>query len=78
MSNFKFKLNRDGVREVLKSEGVQGVLSQKGAEVQNRCGDGYDQSDKVGKKRAYVTIYASSFKAKRENKKNNTLLKALR
>lgn len=77
MSKFKFKLNRSGVRELMKSTEMQSVLTSYASNIRNRCGNGYEQDIFVGQNRANAMITASSFKAKRDNLKNNTLLKAV-
>lgn len=78
MSNFKFKLNRQGVREFLKSEQVQNMLETKARAIQQRAGDGYEVSTYVGKTRANASVRANTVKAIKDTKKNNTLLKAVR
>lgn len=78
MSKLKVKINRSEVRALLQSEEMQTVLSQYAREIQGRCGDGYEHDIYVGKNRANAQITAKSFKAKRDNLKNNTLLKAVR
>ncbi|HFI0042628.1 TPA: hypothetical protein ACGO8N_001180 [Streptococcus suis] len=78
MSNMRFKLNRAGVRELLKSPEMQAALTDKANGIRNRAGDGYESDIFVGKTRANAMVYAHSFTAKRDNKKNNTLLKAVK
>lgn len=78
MSNFKFKLNSAGVRELLKSGAMQGILTERAAAIRDRCGDGYDQDIHVGENRANAMVWAESFDAKRDNSKHNTILKAVR
>lgn len=78
MSKMRFKLNRAGVRELLKSPKMQAVLTDKANGIRNRAGDGYESDIYVGKTRANAMVYADSIKAKRDNKKNNTLLKAVK
>ncbi|WP_347005652.1 hypothetical protein [Enterococcus avium] len=78
MAKMKFKLNYDGVGNLLKSAEMQGVLEEKATGIKNRAGEGYAQDVYVGKTRANAMVYADSYKAKRDNKKNNTLLKAVR
>ncbi|MCR1233228.1 hypothetical protein [Streptococcus suis] len=78
MSKMRFKLNRAGVRDLLKSPEMQAVLTDKANGIRNRAGDGYASDIYVGKTRANAMVYADSFKAKRDNKKNNTLLKAVK
>ena len=74
----KFKLNSDGVRELLKSQGMQSVLNEKATGIKNRCGEGYTQDVYVGKNRANAMVKAETYQAKRDNLKNNTILKAVR
>lgn len=78
MAKMKFKLNHDGVGQLLKSQEMQGVLEEKATDIRNRAGEGYKQDTYVGKTRANAMVYADSYKAKRDNMKNNTLLKAVR
>ncbi|EGS34224.1 hypothetical protein [Finegoldia magna] len=78
MNKFRFRLNKKGVSQLLHSDEMKNVLEERAAVVKNRCGDGY-ASDVVDEKtRAFVSVYASSSKARQENIKNNTLLKALK
>lgn len=77
MSNFVFKLNRAGVRELLKSQAMQGILKEHATTIKDRAGDGYEQDIYVGKNRANAMVKAETFKAKKDNSKNNTLLKAV-
>lgn len=78
MAKVKFKLNGRGVGQLLKSAEMQGVLEEYATAIRNRCGDGYEQDRFVAGSRAVAIVKATSFKAKRENMKNNTLLKAVR
>lgn len=78
MANMKFKLNSDGVRELLKSQEMQSVLIEKATGIKNRCGEGYTQDVYVGKNRANAMVKAETYQAKRDNLKNNTILKAVR
>lgn len=78
MAKMKFKLNSDGVRELLKSQEMQSVLIEKATGIKNRCGEGYTQDVYVGKNRANAMVKAGTYRAKRDNLKNNTILKAVR
>lgn len=78
MAKSKFKLNHSGVGQLLKSSEMQSVLTEKATAIKNRAGEGYGQDVYVGKTRANAMVYADSYKAKRDNMKNNTLLKAVR
>ena len=62
----------------MKSAEMQGVLEEKATAVRNRAGEGYKQDTFVGKTRANAMVYADTYQAKKDNMKNNTLLKAVR
>lgn len=77
MSKFIFELNRSGVAELMKSQAMQDVLSEHAKTIKDRAGDGYEQDIYVGKNRANAMVKAETYKAKKDNSKNNTLLKAV-
>lgn len=77
MSKFIFKLNRSGVAELMKSQAMQDVLSEHAKTIKERAGDGYEQDIYIGKNRANAMVKAESFKARKDNSENNTLLKAV-
>ena len=77
-SSFKFKLNTKGIGAFLKSEPVQKMISERANEIANRAGTGYEADTQIGQKRATGRVKAATAKAKKDNKKNNTLLKAVR
>lgn len=75
----KFELNRAGVRELLKSPEMRDILQDYGNQAINRLGEGYeavpgDTSESV---RAKVKVTATTYKTRRDNLKNNTILKAV-
>lgn len=73
-----FKINKQGVSELMKSTPMQSVLSEKAKAIAARCGSGYEIDIYIGKTRANASVGAKTKKAKRDNYKNNTLLKAVR
>lgn len=78
MSNLKIKLNRDGVRQMLQSEEMQSLLRERAETALTSLGEGYEVTTHVGKNRANASIKAITYKAKKDNLKNNSILKALR
>lgn len=78
MAKNKFKLNYKGVGELLKSEAMKSVLEEHATNIRSRCGDGYEQDIKTGKKRANAMVWADTYQAKADNLRNNTILKAVR
>ena len=75
--NIKFKLNSDGVQDLLKGSEMQSILLEKARDVAGRAGEGYSSEVRVYKKRAVGRAYAATPEAVRDNYENNTLLKAL-
>ncbi len=78
MSKVKFVLNRAGVRQLMQSEEMQAILNEKATKALNRLGGGYKSDIYVGKNRANAMVYADTYQAKRDNLKNNSILKAVR
>jgi hypothetical protein len=78
MGKVKFKLNRKGVRELLRSDACLQMCKNYAYSAQSRLGDGYDVSYRTGKNRANAEVAAVSHKAIQENLECNTILKSLR
>ena len=70
-------LNSSGVRSLLKSEEMGKVCADYAEKIRDRCGDGYETDSYMGKNRVNASVYASTYQAKADNNKNNTLLKAV-
>lgn len=77
MAKVKFELNREGVRELLRSKEMMDVCSEYAQSALGRLGDGYEMSTHTGANRVNAEVSAESFAAKRENLKSNTILKAV-
>lgn len=73
----KVKLNSNGVKELLRSDAMKGVIDSHAQQIQARCGDGFDVSHKITD-RVSATVYAKTFKARKRNADENTILKALK
>ena len=78
MAKVKFKLNRAGVGQLLKSAEMQNVLNSYASASLSRLGEGYETETFVGFDRAHAIVKAATPEARRENSENNTLLKAVR
>ena len=76
MSDFKFALNRAGVRELMQSQEMQDVLVEFASQVAERAGDGYDVY--IGVNRANVSVVTATEEAAADNLDHNTLEKAIR
>lgn len=77
MAKVKFELNRQGVSQLLKGTEMQNVLRNHAQQTAAACGHGYKTDIHVGTNRANAGVYADSESAKRDNLKNNTILKNL-
>ena len=77
MAKVKFELNREGVRELMKSKEMTSGLEAIAGNVLSRLGEGYSSNTYVGRNRVNVEVKADTFKARRENAQNNTILKAV-
>lgn len=78
MSKMKFTLNPSGVSALLRSAEMQNLLREKGKEVADRAGDGFELTVSPGQKRANAKISTTDIKSMKKNAKQNILLKALK
>lgn len=78
MSKLKIELNTEGVKALLKSPEMQKVVDEHAKAIQGRCGNGYEKDVFVGKNRCNAMVWAETVKAKQDNRRNNTILKAVR
>ena len=78
MAKVTIQLNREGVRELLRSQEMRAICEEHANNAVGRLGPGYSVSTMTGKNRVNASILAESHQAKRENMENNTILKALR
>lgn len=76
MSDFKFVLNRAGVRELMQSQEMPDVLVEFAGQVAENAGDGYDVY--IGTNRANVSVVTATDEAAADNLDHNTLEKAIR
>lgn len=77
MANFKFVLNREGVRDLLRSKEMMDICSDYANSALGRLGSGYEVTTHKGANRVNAQVAAETFAAKRENLKSNTILKAV-
>lgn len=77
MDNLKFELDKSGVRELLRSQAMMDICQGYADTALGRLGDGYSSSKHVGKNRVNVEVSAKTYKARKENINNNTILKAV-
>ena len=73
----KVKLNGNGIRQFLRSEPVQQLVEKRAAAVAARAQGEYQTCTIKTGTRYIATVEAADAETRRENYKNNTLLKAL-
>lgn len=73
----RFELNLKGLNELMKSEEMQQVLDEKGAQVAAAAGEGYEHRTYPINWIAVSTVSAETREAVKDNLENNTLLRAL-
>ena len=73
----KVKLNKAGVRDVLRSGEVMAALEAEANSRANSAGSGYGVNTYVGKNRCNAEVRAETREAIRDNLKNNTLARLL-
>lgn len=78
MSEFRFELNRKGVRQLLKSDEMRAGLKEVSGSIRQRLGDGYATDSKLMSTRAVASVYAKTPEARKDNQENNSILKALK
>lgn len=78
MGNIKFELNRDGVRELMRSSEMQAICDDYAAKALQSLGDGYDMSSHKGRNRVNTRVTAVTHAARKNNSETNALLKALK
>jgi len=74
----RIKLNREGVRALLRSSEMMDAVAELARGAQGRLGDGYEVSTYTGRNRVNASIEAATAEARRENLETNSILKALK
>ena len=77
MAKYVFKLDINGLRQLMKSAEMQSCLDVLGAEVANRAGEDYGHRVHIADYEAIANVYPDSKEAAKDNYENNTLLKAI-
>ena len=72
-----FKLNLNGLNEIMRSSEMQGVLNMAAGQIQAHAGDGYEiESAHPISFVAIASVRTGDYKAILDNNRNNTLLKS--
>ena len=73
----KFELDPKGVRQLLQSDEAREICEDAAKQALQTLGDGYGSDTRTGKNRVIVEIRPQTPKAYYENKRCNTVLKAV-
>jgi uncharacterized protein (DUF927 family) len=76
--NVKVVLNREGVRQLLRSEEMAAICQELANKVSARAGDGFEVTTFTGKNRVNASVRAETGDAVQRCLDDNVLLKALR
>ena len=77
MANLRFELNREGVRELLRSKEMMDVCQEYANNALGKLGDGYEVTTHTGSNRVNAEVAAVTYAAKKENLSDNTIIKAV-
>jgi hypothetical protein len=77
MAKVKFELNREGVRDLLRSKEMMDVCQKYANNALGKLGDGYEVTTHTGSNRVNAEVAAVTYAAKKENLSDNTIIKAV-
>lgn len=77
MAKVRFELNREGVRELLKSKEMMDICQEYANNALGKLGDGYEVTTHTGTNRVNAQVAAVTYAAKKENLSDNTIIKAV-
>ena len=72
------KLNREGVRELLRSDEAKDLCQQLASAISSRAGDGFEVTTYTGENRVNASVHAASDAALQRCLDENVLIKAIR
>lgn len=76
-SKIRIELNTKGIGELLKSQEMAALVEDRAQAVAGRADGNYNVGTVHAQTRVIATVEAADSKTRRQNLKNNTLLKAL-
>lgn len=77
MGKVRFELNREGVRDLLRSKEMMDVCQEYANNALGKLGDGYEVTTHTGSNRVNAEVAAVTYAAKKENLSDNTIIKAV-
>lgn len=73
----KIKLNRRGVRQLLRGAEIQADLRRRAEAIARAAGDGMEVESSVGRNRAHALVRTGTFEAMRAEAKDRKLTRAI-
>jgi hypothetical protein len=77
MAKVKFELNKEGVRELLRSKEMMDACTEYANNALAKLGDGYEVTTHTGANRVNAEVAAVTNAARSENLRDNTIIKAV-
>lgn len=77
MAKVRFELNREGVRDLLRSKEMMDVCQEYANNALGKLGDGYEVTTHTGTNRVNAQVAAVTYAAEKENLSDNTIIKAV-
>lgn len=77
MARVKIRLNRSGVRELLKGEELRGECEKYARSIQSAAGPDYEMETRSYPERSGAAVYPANESGYYDNLRNNTLVKSL-
>lgn len=77
MSNYRFELNRDGVRQIMQNAEMKALLDDTAQHIARSAEGDYKVDTITGRTRANAEVACASTETYYDNLRNNTLLKAM-
>lgn len=75
MAGATVRLNRAGLREILKDKSTERAALRRAEAIARACGRGYKATSVIGKNRARASVITDSFAARVDNSRRNTLVR---
>lgn len=75
MAGATVKLNRAGIREILKDKSTERAALRRAQAIARACGPGYKATSMIGRNRARASVITETFAARVDNSRRNTLIR---
>jgi hypothetical protein len=76
-TSVRVQLNKAGVRQLARSEGMQKVVDHFAHKIRDGAGEGFVVNSRTGKNRARAVVIAASWDANAAERKNRVLTRAV-